>query len=96
MAAGWLALAALVLAAGAAWVLRSAQRLGAAHRGSMRDTARRVGGSGPVLLVTAHPDDECMFFTPTVRALVSEGVPVHVLCLSTGEAGPGAAAGASR
>lgn len=36
-----------------------------------------------VLFVTAHPDDECMFFAPTIIAL-SKLCDVHVLCLSSG------------
>jgi len=36
------------------------------------------------VLVTAHPDDECMFFTPTILNLRERGVAVHVVCLSTG------------
>lgn len=39
-----------------------------------------------VLLVTAHPDDECMFFAPTVLALQARNVSVHALCLSSGNA----------
>lgn len=39
-----------------------------------------------VLIVTAHPDDEVMFFAPTVLALTSLGVQVHALCLSIGNA----------
>ena len=54
---------------------------------------------GPVLFVIAHPDDECMFFAPTLLNLTSinakDGKPqktginhaisnVHVLCLSNG------------
>ncbi|EJD39158.1 LmbE-like protein [Auricularia subglabra TFB-10046 SS5] len=35
------------------------------------------------LLLTAHPDDECMFFSPTVLALASE---LFTMCLSTGNA----------
>lgn len=38
------------------------------------------------LLVIAHPDDECMFFTPTIVTLRSLNIPVHILCLSTGDA----------
>lgn len=42
-----------------------------------------------VLLVTAHPDDECMFFGPTCRALLADGpfspFTVHLLCLSRGQ-----------
>lgn len=39
-----------------------------------------------VLLVIAHPDDESMFFAPTILFLSSEGHNLHVLCLSTGNA----------
>jgi N-acetylglucosaminylphosphatidylinositol deacetylase len=30
------------------------------------------GNAGRVLLLTAHPDDECMFFAPTISALVGK------------------------
>jgi N-acetylglucosaminylphosphatidylinositol deacetylase len=36
-----------------------------------------------VLLVTAHPDDEAMFFAPTVLCLRSR-LQLHILCLSNG------------
>lgn len=36
------------------------------------------------LLVVAHPDDESMFFTPTVCELLRQQQSVHVLCLSNG------------
>lgn len=39
-----------------------------------------------VLLVTAHPDDECMFFTPTIQHLHGCGATIWLLCLSTGDA----------
>ncbi|KAK9927570.1 hypothetical protein M0R45_024751 [Rubus argutus] len=39
-----------------------------------------------VLLVVAHPDDESMFFTPTINYLTSRGHNVHILCLSIGDA----------
>ena len=45
-----------------------------------------------VLLLTAHPDDECMFFAPTLLALqeatsASQPAPrLHSLCLSVGNA----------
>ncbi|KAG5342479.1 N-acetylglucosaminyl-phosphatidylinositol de-N-acetylase [Termitomyces sp. T112] len=42
--------------------------------------------TGNVLLLTAHPDDECMFFAPTIRALVRAQTPVFSLCLSVGNA----------
>ncbi|KAK9810618.1 hypothetical protein WJX73_004842 [Symbiochloris irregularis] len=38
------------------------------------------------LLVTAHPDDECMFFGPTLQSLRCQAVLVQLLCLSTGNA----------
>lgn len=37
------------------------------------------------LLVIAHPDDECMFFAPTIIGLQERGIKVNILCLSTGE-----------
>ncbi len=36
------------------------------------------------LIVTAHPDDECMFFAPTIIRLVEVNASVHLLCLSQG------------
>lgn len=36
------------------------------------------------LLITAHPDDECMFFTPIIRNLIKNGCEIDLLCLSTG------------
>ncbi|XP_019941236.1 N-acetylglucosaminyl-phosphatidylinositol de-N-acetylase isoform X1 [Paralichthys olivaceus] len=36
------------------------------------------------LVVTAHPDDECMFFAPTIIRLVELNASVHLLCLSEG------------
>lgn len=38
------------------------------------------------VVVIAHPDDEVMFFAPTIRSLTSRpGCAVHVLCLSSGD-----------
>ncbi|KAE8125887.1 hypothetical protein FH972_020655 [Carpinus fangiana] len=48
-----------------------------------------TGGALPkrnVLLVVAHPDDESMFFSPTISYLTSRGHNLHVLCLSIGNA----------
>jgi len=39
-----------------------------------------------VLLVTAHPDDEVMFFAPAIQALSSNDCSVEILCLSIGNA----------
>ena len=45
------------------------------------------GAGSTTLLVTAHPDDESMFFTPIILYLASAEACVHVLCLSTGAHG---------
>ena len=38
-----------------------------------------------VAIVTAHPDDEVLFFAPTIQALQRDSnVCVHVICLSSG------------
>lgn len=51
----------------------------------LRNYEARTRSTGiRALLVTAHPDDECMFFAPTVLNLVESNVDVHLLCLSTG------------
>ncbi|KAI3681136.1 hypothetical protein L6452_35920 [Arctium lappa] len=39
-----------------------------------------------VLLVIAHPDDESMFFSPTINQMTSRGYNMHILCMSTGNA----------
>lgn len=53
-------------------------------RGACRALLRDHGSA--ILLVVAHPDDEAMFFSPTMLALArSGGGSVHVLCLSTGD-----------
>ncbi|KAN0066230.1 N-acetylglucosaminyl-phosphatidylinositol de-N-acetylase [Thecaphora frezii] len=39
-----------------------------------------------VLVLTAHPDDEVMFFAPSILALAGAGVQIFSLCLSTGNA----------
>lgn len=46
-------------------------------------------GTAVVLLAIAHPDDESMFFVPTLLHLKESGATVHVLCLSTGESTSG-------
>jgi len=54
-----------------------------------RQTRRRIPlkvHMGRVLFVIAHPDDECMFFAPTILALTRCGqYDVFLLCLSSGE-----------
>lgn len=40
---------------------------------------------GRILLITAHPDDECMFFAPTILSLGnSVRAELFLLCLSEG------------
>jgi len=42
--------------------------------------------TGRVMFVTAHPDDECMFFAPTILTLTRSGqYDVFLLCLSSGD-----------
>ena len=43
------------------------------------------GADVTALLITAHPDDECMFFAPTIIRLVELNATVRLLCLSTGK-----------
>lgn len=51
---------------------------------SKLDANRTNGADIRALFVTAHPDDECMFFAPTIVKLVELKASVHVLCLSEG------------
>jgi hypothetical protein len=44
-----------------------------------------LSASSNVLFLTAHPDDECMFFSPAILALRAEGANVYGLSLSIGE-----------
>lgn len=46
---------------------------------------RKLSGCGRVLFVTAHPDDECMFFGPTILSLVQSKAQVNIVCLSLGD-----------
>lgn len=54
------------------------------------------GPADCALLVTAHPDDEAMFWAPTILALLDQGLRVALLCLSTGASDAAAAAAAQR
>ncbi|CAH8360822.1 unnamed protein product [Eruca vesicaria subsp. sativa] len=44
------------------------------------------GNKKNVLFVIAHPDDESMFFSPTINYLASNAYNLHMLCFSTGNA----------
>ncbi|GET03860.1 N-acetylglucosaminyl-phosphatidylinositol de-N-acetylase [Rhizophagus clarus] len=37
-----------------------------------------------ILLIISHPDDECMFFGPTLLFLQDQNTQIHLLCLSIG------------
>ena len=50
-----------------------------------RAVEQAIQDPGKVLLVTAHPDDETVFFAPTVNALHRSGHEVFLLCLTAGE-----------
>lgn len=45
-----------------------------------------VQATSRCLLLTAHPDDECMFFGPTIINLLNSGCRLHLLCVTTGNA----------
>lgn len=91
MAAGllqWLSLSSLLISLLVASILRPII--------SNIDLLTNTPGSEPrILLLTAHPDDECMFFAPTLLSLLppEELAPspqqhpkVYSLCLSVGDA----------
>ncbi|KAI5615605.1 N-acetylglucosaminyl-phosphatidylinositol de-N-acetylase, partial [Silurus asotus] len=52
--------------------------------GVPRARTRESLGEVRALLVTAHPDDECMFFAPAVLKLTASNATVRLLCLSSG------------
>ena len=45
-----------------------------------------IPGTNRCLLVIAHPDDETMFFGPTIRQLLKANVHIFVLSISCGNA----------
>ncbi|XP_028321630.1 N-acetylglucosaminyl-phosphatidylinositol de-N-acetylase [Gouania willdenowi] len=51
---------------------------------SLLQISRTDCGDIRALFVTAHPDDECMFFAPTFLRLAELKASVHLLCLSEG------------
>ncbi|KAL3272210.1 hypothetical protein HHI36_022692 [Cryptolaemus montrouzieri] len=47
---------------------------------------KKIKNPKRVLIVTAHPDDECMFFGPTILNLTKQtDTTVYLMCLSTGK-----------
>lgn len=75
---GLLCLAAAVLAWGFLWVWDSSERM------KSQEQAGLLGGGSRSLLVIAHPDDEAMFFAPTVLGLARLRHQVSLLCFSAG------------
>lgn len=51
-----------------------------------RQLRKPVAASPTMILVTAHPDDEAMFFIPAIQSFQQRGYTVYAICLSTGEA----------
>ncbi|KAM6242464.1 N-acetylglucosaminyl-phosphatidylinositol de-N-acetylase isoform 2-T5 [Porphyrio hochstetteri] len=79
----------VLLAVPFALLLGSARRLrrryaAARARASLSGGAAARADGVRALLVTAHPDDEAMFFAPTVLGLARAGGRVAVLCCSAG------------
>ena len=73
----------LLLYIWAAYIRPVSQR--EAARFSQKISARSNRAVVQVLLVIAHPDDECMFFGPTLVALSKQqSVSMHLLCFTTG------------
>ena len=58
------------------------------HRDRPLSPSEALGGSvvRSVLVLVAHPDDETLAMGATLASLAAEGVAVHVVCLSAGEA----------
>lgn len=54
------------------------------HLINASSSSETKGAGIRALIVTAHPDDECMFFAPTIIQLVALNANVHLMCLSKG------------
>ena len=50
----------------------------------VNDIKSELSSIGSVLLIIAHPDDEIMFWTPTLKTLTSNNITMKILCLSNG------------
>lgn len=51
-----------------------------------KDRASRLteNAQKTILILTAHPDDESMFFIPAIVNLKESGYLIHILCFSNG------------
>lgn len=54
------------------------------YRRSSNQSINPSNNQTHVGLVIAHPDDEAMFFTPTLKYLLDRSIVPHVLCLTNG------------
>lgn len=77
-AVGVLVLAVVVLASAFFWVWDYLERM------KWQEQAGLLRGESHTLLVIAHPDDEAMFFAPTVLGLARLRHRVFLLCFSAG------------
>lgn len=77
-AVGFVCLAAAILAWGFLWVWDSWARM------KSQKPAGVPGDGSRTLLVIAHPDDEAMFFAPTVLGLARLRHRLSLLCFSAG------------
>ncbi|XP_032946581.1 N-acetylglucosaminyl-phosphatidylinositol de-N-acetylase isoform X2 [Rhinolophus ferrumequinum] len=75
---GVLGLIVVVLASGFFWVWDFLERM------KSQEQAGLLGSESRTLLVIAHPDDEAMFFAPTVLGLTRLRHRVFLLCFSAG------------
>ena len=51
---------------------------------SIKNSSQTTNRKGAILFSIAHPDDESMFFTPTISALVDEGREIYLQSFSSG------------
>ncbi|KAJ4851489.1 hypothetical protein Tsubulata_026239 [Turnera subulata] len=83
---GWLL---IVVSLIVLWVASLCKILHTSSSASSKASFLSTGGAPSkknVLLVIAHPDDESMFFSPTINYLISRGHNLYILCLSIGNA----------
>jgi N-acetylglucosaminylphosphatidylinositol deacetylase len=51
---------------------------------NISDTKKELNKIKSILLIIAHPDDEILFWTPTIKKLKSLNLKLKILCLSNG------------
>ncbi|XP_044511376.1 N-acetylglucosaminyl-phosphatidylinositol de-N-acetylase-like isoform X5 [Mangifera indica] len=75
----------IIVSVGVTWVA-SLYKILNSSRSQSNSVFSRTGDKRNVLLVIAHPDDESMFFSPTINYMTSRAHNVFILCMSTGNA----------